>query len=289
MVSTQSAHYVFSTQHKHKRTTLTHTHSFRQSRTQSRRVLRDIMRPPTAVLMLALAASSDALTLHVKAGPDGRSIGDCPFAHAVRLVAAAKSLPLDVAPHSPSEKPAWLLEQHEGKMPALEAADGNVYTESRTIADHLDAHYPPSISESSLLASAEEVCAPVFMAFARYCKSTEDGSEADTELKKNLMLVLCKLDAHLALVGDKPFLCGGSLSMADAFLIPTLYHITVAGKAFKGFEIPSQFEALTAYYAAATSDPVLLACTPPEAMVRWGWANARGDADAVQAAVMELQ
>lgn len=30
-------------------------------------------------------------------------------------------------------------------------------------------------------------------------------------------------------------------------------------------------------------------CTPPEAMVRWGWAGARGDEAAVAAAVKELE
>lgn len=240
------------------------------------------------VPLLCAAASSDALTLHVKAGPDGTSIGDCPFAHACRIVAGAKDVALDVVPHSPTGKPDWLVQDYEGKMPALKVSDQEVVTESRTIASYLDERFVPlrSLSSSPELDAAEEVCAPVFGAFARYCKSTDDGSEADVELKKNLLLVLCKLDAHLD--ASTKYLCGGALSMEDAFLLPTLYHITVAGSAFKGFVIPPQYEALHAYYAAAFATPLLQETTPPEPMVRWGWANARGDDAAVQAAIEEL-
>lgn len=62
-----------------------------------------------AILLLA-AYPIAGLQLHVKAGPDGRAVGDCPFAHAIRICCNVKRLPLEVLPHSPTNKPKWLVE-----------------------------------------------------------------------------------------------------------------------------------------------------------------------------------
>ena len=75
-------------------------------------------------------------------------------------------------------------------------------------------------------------------AFARYCKSCKEGSAAaenvqlETQLRSDLLLRLCTLDAHLG-IAAAPYVCGDQLSVCDAFLIPVLYHIQVAGAAFK--------------------------------------------------------
>jgi hypothetical protein len=152
-------------------------------------------------------------------------------------------------------------------------------TESSVIADFLDERYPsPSLSPEGLEA-AEAARAPVFGSFARYCKSAD--AEADAELKKALLLALCNLDAHLEKAAA-PFAAGASLSRCDCFLLPALYHIRVAGAAFKGFEIPPQFTALNAYMDAMFESDLLYRTAPQPPMVKWGWANARGDAEAVE-------
>jgi len=56
-----------------------------------------------------------------------------------------------------------------------------------------------------------------------------------------------------------------------------LYHIKVAGKAFKGFEIPVQFMALHAYMEHAMATSLFTESAPTPEMVRWGWATARTD------------
>ena len=240
-----------------------------------------------AVLFCALLHSSAALLqLHVKAGPDGSSIGDCPFAQAIRLVAGAKNLDVAVLPHGPKEKPAWLVEDYGGKMPCLVVEEGSALVESRVIANWLESTYPtPALSDSPALEPGEAAAQPIFGSFARYCKALNDDAES-LELKKELLLNLCNLDAHLAQTAN-PYLCGDRLSMADCFLLPSLYHIRVAGKFFKGFDIPEQFTSLHQYMDMAMATPLLQACTPPEAMVRWGWANARGDEAAAAAAAAE--
>jgi RNA polymerase-associated protein len=244
------------------------------------------LRPCPPSIPVQFVTVVHGLTLHVKAGPDGQSIGDCPFAHAVRIVAGAKGLGMNIEPHAPGDKPSWLIENHEGKMPAL-VDQLTVITESRTIADYLETRYPqPPLAGLPRLTEAEAAAKPVFGAFARFCKSA-NGSEDERELRKELLRCLCTLDAHLA-SSAAPYACGEAISMADAFILPVLYHIEIAGGALKSFSIPEQFTALRTYIDSAFATPLLRECTPERAMVVWGWANARGDEEALQAAAAEL-
>ena len=243
-----------------------------------------------AAVIASLVHGAEGLQLHVKAGPDGRSVGDCPFAHAIQIVCAVKKLEVQVLPHSPTNKPQWLVEEHGGKMPCL-VDNGQVVTESRVIADYLEQRFPqPPLAGLPGQAAAEQVAGPVFGAFARYCKSTDDTTppEEQRELKKALLLALCNLDAHL-MSNPAPFVAGSTPSVVDAFLLPALYHIQVAGTAYKDFEIPVQFDALNTYMQKNLNAKSVKACTPPEAMVRWGWANARSDEAAAAAAEAELK
>ena len=95
-----------------------------------------------AAVIASLVHGAEGLQLHVKAGPDGRSVGDCPFAHAIQIVCAVKKLKRSrCCPHSPTNKPQWLVEEHGGKMPCL-VDNGQVVTESRVIADYLEQRFP---------------------------------------------------------------------------------------------------------------------------------------------------
>lgn len=176
-------------------------------------------------------------------------------------------------------------------MPCLVADDGSVVTESRTIAAWIEAAYPnPPLDGLALQPAAEQVAGPVFGAFARYCKSSADTpEEEERDLKKALLLALCNLDSHLMTNAGMPFVAGPTPSTVDAFLLPALHHIRVAGEAYKGFEIPPQFDALNTYMERNLRAKSVASCTPPDAMVRWGWANARGDEDAAAAAAAELK
>ena len=83
-------------------------------------------------------------------------------------------------------------------------------------------------------------------------------------------------------------MAGSAPSSVDCFLLPALYHISIAGAAYKGFEIPVQFDALITYMERNLAAKSVKSTTPPAAMVRWGWANARGDEAAAFAAAAEL-
>ena len=77
------------------------------------------------------------LILYIKAAKDGKSTGDCPFAHAVRMGLSSKGAPCVIHPTTASTKPSWLLEHYEGKMPALKH-ESDCYVESRRILQYID-------------------------------------------------------------------------------------------------------------------------------------------------------
>jgi glutathione S-transferase len=258
--------------------------------------------------LLALLAVADAvqLRLHAKAGPDGQSFGDCPFAHAVRMVMEHKGVSYSLLNHGPEAKPAWLIENYGGSMPALEVGEvrngcmplgfdaEQVVTESGKIADYLEERYPSPSLRPPGFDKAEEARKSVFGSFARYCKHSVvmgDGeAEAvseEAERKQALLRALCELDAHLESCAG-PYAAGSQLSLTDCFLVPVLFHLKVAGAHFKGLEVPSQFGALRAYMDTMHDSAIFRRTAPPSAMVRWGWANARGDVAEVERAAAEI-
>jgi hypothetical protein len=53
---------------------------------------------------------------HQRAAEDGPSVGDCPFAHYVRIVLEEKRLEYQLKPEPPDAKPSWLLEYSDSKF-----------------------------------------------------------------------------------------------------------------------------------------------------------------------------
>lgn len=88
------------------------------------------------------------MTLYLKAAEDGQSVGDCPFAHYVRMVLEEKGLEYQLKPTPPDGKPTWLLEYYDGKLPALRHRK-ECYVESQVIVEYLDYFFPqPSLTRS---------------------------------------------------------------------------------------------------------------------------------------------
>ena len=83
------------------------------------------------------SAPAGGMTLYLKAGPDGTSVGDCPFAHYVRIVLNEKGLEYDLKPSTQDTKPQWLIDFYDGSMPALRHRK-ECYVESDVIAQYLD-------------------------------------------------------------------------------------------------------------------------------------------------------
>lgn len=227
------------------------------------------------------------MTLYVKAGPDGKSLGDCPFAHFVRMVLEAKGLEYELKPSIQDTKPSWLIEYYDGKMPALRHRK-ECYVESDTIAAYLEFFFPkPELTPNSD-SDADAAAAAVdglFPAMARYIKHTPDGDEVDVENKEKLRSVLAKLNDHLSLPSRTgPYLVGNGsvLRMNDCKLAPILYHMCTAVPAYKGNDTFASLMDDVPFVQAYTNhmfqnDLSFQSTVYPADVVIWGWSNARSN------------
>mmetsp|Transcript_362 Transcript_362/g.1059 ORF Transcript_362/g.1059 Transcript_362/m.1059 type:complete len:231 (-) Transcript_362:548-1240(-) len=230
------------------------------------------------------------MTLYIKAGPDGESVGDCPFAHYVRTVLHEKDLEYSLVPSTQSTKPQWLIDFYEGKMPALRHRR-ECYVESDVIAQYLDFFFQePEMSGPTKKAQREagEACDGFFPAVARYLKHTPDNDAEDVELRENLEEVLGKLEEHLGR-DDRagPYLAGDgeTFTLVDASLAPKLLHMEVGLRNFKKGDgggamddmVREKFPMVRAYMDAVFERPSFMEASYPEETILWGWGNARGD------------
>jgi glutathione S-transferase len=222
------------------------------------------------------------MTLYIKAGPDGKSVGDCPFAHYAQMVLHEKGLPFTVIPSIQETKPDWLIDFYGGSMPALRHRK-ECYVDSDVIAQYLDFFFiEPKLSEYSkaVMSEASDSTDGFFPALAKYLKSTTDGDEADLELKESLKQALSKIEEQLNHDGKTgPYLAGDGedLTLLDCALAPKLYHMSVGLKEFKSSEIDvgSEFPLVKNYMDAVFDRESFKNSIYPEETIVWGWSNAR--------------
>ena len=229
----------------------------------------------------AAAPMPGGMILYVKAGPDGSSLGDCPFAHFVRIVLHEKGLDYEIRPSTEDTKPQWLIDYYDGSMPALRHRK-ECYVDSNVIAEYLDFFFqePRMADKKRLSAEAAEATDGLFPAIAKYLKHTPDGDEKDDELKSSLIEALRRLEGHLA-AGDRsgPFFVGNGeiFTLIDASLAPKLHHMQVGVNEFKGgaVDIDDDFPKLRAYMDLVFARKSFVDALYPEETVTWGWSNAR--------------
>eukprot|EP00980_Cylindrotheca_fusiformis_P018691 scaffold6226_cov118-Cylindrotheca_fusiformis.AAC.5 len=217
------------------------------------------------------------MTLYLKAGPDGSSVGDCPFAHAVRLVLEEKGLDYTVQPTTPESKPDWLIDHYDGKMPALRHRK-ECYVESSVIMEYLDFFFTSPEMKPKDRNAAEAVLEGFFPAVAQYLKDTTDDEEKLTELRSKLDA----LEHHLTPSNDDnkvPFVGGGydNMSLLDCRLIPQLYHLVTASREYHNGipNLQEDYPNIWKYYLKVTARPSFETTVYPEETVLWGWGNAR--------------
>ncbi|KAL3933585.1 MAG: hypothetical protein SGBAC_010326 [Bacillariaceae sp.] len=218
-------------------------------------------------------------------------MGDCPFAHAIRLVLEEKGLPYQVQPCNADTKPEWLLDYYEGKLPALRHRK-ECYVESSVIMEYLEfffssSKYPALKPSRKSGNAAEEVLDGFFPAVAQYLKdtttttttSTASGDEEDDEKLQNLRVKLQGIEAHLAasMEDGSAFLCGEDFSLLDCRLVPQLHHLKIASGEFKkgGNAILEEYPNLQSYYETCTARPSFQETLYPEETIVWGWSQAR--------------
>jgi len=218
------------------------------------------------------AALDKDMVLYVKAGPDGTSLGDCPFAQYVQMCLLYKGLKFELQPCSPEKKPSWLLESYEGKMPCL-VHRNEAYTDSSLIADYLEFFFPKPelVLEDESHAEAKEEFSSIFPCLARYMKNLDPSAEPG--LKQSLLDALKPLDERLATGG--PFVCGKQLTQVDFSLAPQLYHLKVCVEEMKGMSFDSfGFSSLSKYMDLMFGLEEFKRSSFPSSTVVWGWNDA---------------
>jgi len=219
------------------------------------------------------------MTLYVKPAADGKSVGDCPFAHFVRMVLAEKGLEYDLVPSSQENKPAWLVEDYGGKMPALRHRK-ECYVDSEAIAQYLDFFFKePELSlGGGETRRASEAIDGFFPAMAKFAKHSPNGDEEDEEKQAALEAKLRTLEEHLGadartgpyLVGD-----GRKFTLLDCNMAPKLYAMDVCLKEIKGGAVVlGGYPKVREYMDELFARPSFRGAVEygPETVV-WGWTS----------------
>lgn len=227
------------------------------------------------------------MTLYVKPGMDGRSIGDCPFAHFVRMVLSEKGLEYDLVPSTPESKPRWLVDDYSGKMPALRHRR-ECYVDSDVIAQYLDFFFPePTLSyggggssDADDADAANVAVDGLFSAMARYVKHRPNGDDEDDGRRTALMARLRALENHLDndeartgpyLVGD-----GERFTLLDCSMAPKLYAMDVCIRDVKenSIDIAGEYPRVRKYMDDVFERPSFRSTVEygPETVV-WGWTS----------------
>ncbi|XP_043927491.1 chloride intracellular channel protein 5-like isoform X2 [Protopterus annectens] len=202
------------------------------------------------------------ISLYVKAGSDGESIGNCPFSQRLFMLLWLKGVIFNVTTVDLKRKPADLQNLAPGTNPPFITFDGEVKTDVNKIEEFLEERlapprYPklaPKYPESYTAGS------DVFSKFSAYIKNTrQDTNEV---LEKALIKALKKVDGYLntplpdeidenstedIIVSSRKFLDGDELTLADCSLLPKLHIIKVVAKKYRNFEIPAEMTAVWRY------------------------------------------
>lgn len=216
------------------------------------------------------AVADGGITLYCKAGPDGSSIGDCPFCHAVRLILEELHIDYELIPATTETKPQWLVDHFERKMPALRYGK-TCYTESSVIIEFLLrlSNDDDKLSQTNINESAN---AGLFPAIAKYLKHTPDNDAADFELRDDLKTILRQLDDHLA---GKLFWNGEDVTQTDCKMAPQLYHLQCGIAAFQKDIDLADYKNLSSYMQNLFDRQSFQSTKYPAETVEWGWGNAR--------------
>ena len=146
-----------------------------------------------------------------------------------------KGLNYKLHPTLPSNKPTWLNEKHDGKLPAL-LHKGNSMVESLAIAEFIEKTYPHNSLTRQGAYSYQEVLEKTsgfFPALAAFIKNKDASKDAD--LQKAVESQLDVIDEILRTTPGQ-YICGIELTLADLYLTPLLFHAMVTLEHFKGVE-----------------------------------------------------
>ncbi|XP_022371893.1 chloride intracellular channel protein 6 [Enhydra lutris kenyoni] len=202
------------------------------------------------------------ITLFVKAGYDGESIGNCPFSQRLFMILWLKGVIFNVTTVDLKRKPADLQNLAPGTNPPFMTFDGEVKTDVNKIEEFLEEKLAPPRYPKLGTQHPESNSAgnDVFAKFSAFIKNTK--KDANEIYEKNLLKALKKLDNYLnsplpdeidaystedIAVSGRKFLDGDELTLADCNLLPKLHIIKIVAKRYRDFEFPSEMTGIWRY------------------------------------------
>lgn len=151
------------------------------------------------------------------------------------MVLLKKGIRYSVKPTLASQKPSWLLEKHDGKLPALRHKDTTL-VDSLAIAEFIEKTYPQNSLTRQGAYSYQEVLektSDFFSALSALIKNKDESNEDS---------LIARMEAQLDVVDEVlrstpgQYFCGLELTLADLYLLPQLFHAMVTLDHFKGIE-----------------------------------------------------
>uniref|UniRef100_A0A4W6D0C0 Chloride intracellular channel protein n=1 Tax=Lates calcarifer TaxID=8187 RepID=A0A4W6D0C0_LATCA len=182
------------------------------------------------------------ISLYVKAGSDGESIGNCPFSQRLFMILWLKGVIFNVTTVDLKRKPADLQDLAPGTNPPFVTFNGEVKVDVNMIEEFLEEKLTPPRYPRLAPKHREANTAgiDVFAKFSAYIKNPR--KDTNDALEKALLKSLRRLDDFLRTPlpeeidaytsGDLPessrsFLDGSQLTLADCNLLPKLHILKV--------------------------------------------------------------
>nr|XP_012638390.1 chloride intracellular channel protein 6 [Microcebus murinus] len=202
------------------------------------------------------------ITLFVKAGYDGESIGNCPFSQRLFMILWLKGVIFNVTTVDLRRKPADLQNLAPGTNPPFMTFDGEVKTDVNKMEEFLEEKLAPPRYPKLGTQHPESNSAgnDVFAKFSAFIKNTK--KDANEFYEKNLLRALKKLDDYLnsplpdevdaystedVAISARRYLDGDELTLADCNLLPKLHIIKIVAKKYRDFEFPSEMTGIWRY------------------------------------------
>jgi len=160
------------------------------------------------------------------------------------LKSEAKELALTVFPVNMKNPEPEFKEYHAQPPVVVLVQENIVLVDNLKIEQYVNSRFTSLDLTSEK--EAEQVSSDVYIKFNAYLKAVEQTLHAK---EKQLLGELRKINEFLVEKGTT-FLSGNEMTLVDCDLMPKLQHIRVAGKAYRSFEIPTEYEYLWRYMSA---------------------------------------
>ncbi|KAL1282868.1 hypothetical protein QQF64_001671 [Cirrhinus molitorella] len=248
--------------------------------------------PPVNTTKMATSAQQEGaphdqqISLYVKAGSDGESIGNCPFSQRLFMILWLKGVIFNVTTVDLKRKPADLQDLAPGTNPPFMTFNGEVLVDVNKIEEFLEERLVPPRYPKLAVKHPESNTAgiDVFAKFSAYIKNPR--KETNEGLEKALLKSLKRLDEYLQTplaeeidansvddpsVSTRSFLDGADLTLADCNLLPKLHIIKIVARKYRGFEIPAEMTGIWRYLNNAYKREEFMNTCPAEREIEFAY------------------